>query len=182
MTPPSKKTVFEEERPGFVRYVRSLLSNRADIDAEDVVQDVLVSVLERQDLPAAELIAGYVFRALKNRIIDMSRTQKRMVSLDSEMESGERLIDLLRETQPVALKQMQSAEAKTMLFVGLDSLSEIERYIIIAHQLEGVSFKELTTALDIPQNTLLSHKARGMKKLRKYFLTRNISVKLKENS
>ena len=181
MTLPSEQTVIEEERPSFVRYVRSLLSSRSDVDAEDVVQDVLLSVLERQDLPAVEFIAGYIFRALRNRIVDMSRTQKRMVSLDSEEEGGERLIDLLRETQPDALMQIQSAEAKQMLFAGLETLSELERHIIIAHQLEGVSFKELVALLDTPQNTLLSHKARGMKKLRKYFQTKKISVKVMEN-
>ena len=169
MTPPTERTVIEEGRPGFVRYVRSLLSSRADVDAEDIVQDVLLSVLERRDLPAVEFIAGYIFRALKNRIIDMSRTRKRMVSLDSQAEGGERLIDLLRETHPDALMQMQSAESKQTLFAGLSTLKEIERHIIIAHELEGTSFKELTLLLDVSQNTLLSHKARGLKKLRTYF-------------
>ena len=93
--PSSERTVIEEERPTFVRYVRSLLRNRSDLDAEDVVQDVLLSVLERPDLPAAEYIAGYIFRSLRNRIIDLSRTRREMVSLNSEQRGGERLIDLL---------------------------------------------------------------------------------------
>ena len=56
-----------------------------------------------------------------------------------------------------------------MLFSALDSLKEIERTIIVAHELEGVPFKELAVLLQMPQNTLLSHKSRGMKKLRTHF-------------
>jgi DNA-directed RNA polymerase specialized sigma24 family protein len=56
-----------------------------------------------------------------------------------------------------------------VLFEALGTLSEIERKVIVAHEFEGVSFRELTLALNIPQNTLLSHKSRAMKKLKEYF-------------
>ena len=46
----------------------------------------------------------------------------------------------------------------------------MEEEVIIAHKLEGVPFKELSQIWEIPQNTLLSHKARAMNKLRKHFL------------
>ena len=45
MKPAPENSVLTSQRPGFVRYVRSLLGNRRDVDAEDVVQDVLVSVV-----------------------------------------------------------------------------------------------------------------------------------------
>jgi DNA-directed RNA polymerase specialized sigma24 family protein len=42
--------------------------------------------------------------------------------------------------------------------------------VVIAHEFEGVPFKELSEIWNVPQNTLLSHKSRAMKKLRKHFL------------
>ena len=132
------------------------------------------ALFERPDLPAAELITGYIFRSLKNRIIDMSRTRKKMISLNTgandDLEAGGHLLDLLRDTQASAEMQLHSHQVSNVLYAGLEILSEIERYVIIAHELEGVPFKDLAVDLDVPQNTLLSHKARGMKKLRKYFL------------
>ncbi|MFP6834543.1 MAG: sigma factor, partial [Pseudomonadales bacterium] len=62
------RSFVETERLRLVHYVRSLLRGTAELDAEDVVHDVLVSVLERADLPAPEFLAAYVFRALRNRV------------------------------------------------------------------------------------------------------------------
>ena len=46
----------------------------------------------------------------------------------------------------------------------------MEKEVIIAHELEGVPFKELSATWNVPLNTLLSHKSRAMKKLKKRFL------------
>jgi RNA polymerase sigma factor (sigma-70 family) len=59
-------------------------------------------------------------------------------------------------------------EGRRVLFDALDRLSEIERRVIIAHEFEGIPFKVMAHDLGIPQNTLLSHKARGLRKLGRY--------------
>ena len=46
----------------------------------------------------------------------------------------------------------------------------MERGVIIAHELEGVPYRELSRIRNVPLNTLLSHKSRAMKKLKKHFL------------
>lgn len=159
------------ERQRFIHYVRSLLKETAEIDAEDVVHDVLIKVLERADQPAPDLLAAYIFRSLKNRVIDYVRTRKPTVSLDAEPGEGrERLIDLLQDHKPNALEVLQTQDGKRELFEALEELSEVEREVIIAHELEGVPFKEISEAQNVPLNTLLSHKSRAMKKLRKHFL------------
>ncbi len=159
------------ERQRFIHYVRSLLKGTAEIDAEDVVHDVLIKVLERADPPAPDLLAAYIFRSLKNRVIDHVRTRKPTVSLDAESSGGrEKLIDLLQDHKPNALELLQTEEGKRELFEALEELSKMEREVIIAHELDGVPFKELSEIRGVPLNTLLSHKSRAMKKLRKHFL------------
>lgn len=160
----------EGERQRLVNYVRSLVRDTADMDAEDVVQDVLVRILERTDITTPENLAAYVYRSLKNRVIDNMRTRKPTMSLDAEIDGGGiRLIDLLQDRTANALEVLQTREGREELFSGLASLNEMERKVVIAHELEGVPFAEMAEMWHIPRNTLLSHKSRAMRKLKIYF-------------
>ena len=135
--------VIARERKKLVRYVRSLLRETADMDTEDLFQDVLLKVLERVGSPVnIENTIAYIYRSLRNRVIDYRRTQKPAQSINAIIgENGESPIDLLQE-------------------------------LIIAHALEGTSFKEITILLEVPQNTLSPYKSRAMPKLKNYFLDR----------
>lgn len=165
------RSFIESERQRFIHYVRSLLKETAEMDAEDVVHDVLIKILERADLPAPDFLAAYIYRSLKNRVIDYVRTRKSTLSLDAESdEGGGKLIDLLQDLKPNALEVLQTQEGKKELFEALEELSEMEKEVIIAHEFEGVPFKELSKMWNVPQNTLLSHKSRAMKKLKKDLL------------
>jgi RNA polymerase sigma-70 factor (ECF subfamily) len=164
------RSFIADERQKLIRYVRSLLRETAEMDAEDVVHDVLVSILERTDRPSPDYLAAYIYRSLKNRVIDQMRTRKPALSLDSESDGGGKLVELLQDRNPNALEILQTQEGKEELFEALEGLSEMEREVVIAHEFEGVPFKELSEIWNVPQNTLLSHKSRAMKKLRKHFL------------
>jgi len=163
------RSFFQSERERFIYYVRSLLKGTAKMDAEDVVHDVLIKILERADLPAPDFLAAYIYRSLRNRAIDYVRTRKPTLSLESD-EGGGKLIDLLEDLKPNALEVLQTQEGKEQLFEALEVLNETEREVIIAHELEGVPFKELSQMWSVPLNTLLSHKSRAMMKLKKHFL------------
>ena len=163
------RSFIADERQKLIRYVRSLLRETAEMDAEDVVHDVLVSILERTDRPAPDYLAAYIYRSLKNRVIDQMRTRKPALSLDSESDGGGKLVELLQDRNPNALEILQTQEGKEELFEALEGLSEMEREVVIAHEFEGVPFKELSEIWNVPQNTLLSHKSRAMKKLQKAF-------------
>ncbi|MBN1596275.1 sigma-70 family RNA polymerase sigma factor [candidate division FCPU426 bacterium] len=167
--------IFQQERLKLVRYIRSRLTETAEMDAEDVVQEVLANILAKADitLPLENLIA-YIYRSVKNHVIDYYRTRKETISLfaGKEMEESGSLIELLHDTQPDAFQVLQSQEGQEALFAALAGLGEMEQRVIIAHDLEGFTFKELAKAWGVSQNTLLSHKARAMKKLEKRF--RNI--------
>ena len=164
------RSINKNERRKFIYYVRSLLSTTAQMDAEDIVHDVLTNILERTDPPAPELLLAYIFRSLKNRVIDYARTRKTMLSLDTQdIESQGQLVHAMEDRSPSALDLLQSEEGRRELFEALDMLSEIERQVIISHELEGSTFKELAQMWQMPINTLLSHKARAMKKLQAHF-------------
>jgi len=149
-----------------------LLREVAEVDAEDIVQDVLLRMIERSDTTAPlENMTAYVYRSLKNQVIDYRRSQRPTVSLDNVLDGdSESFVNLLKDHKPNALEQLHSSQGKQELFEALECLSEIEKQVIIAHELEGIAFKELAIAWEVPQNTLLSHKSRAMKKLKIHFL------------
>jgi RNA polymerase sigma factor (sigma-70 family) len=69
--------LIEREHKNLVRYVRSLLRETADMDAEDLIQDILLKVLKRVGSPVnIENTTAYTYRSLRNRVIDYRRTQK----------------------------------------------------------------------------------------------------------
>jgi RNA polymerase sigma-70 factor (ECF subfamily) len=165
----------KKERQRFISFVRARLRDASELDAEDVLQDVLVRLLGKPSLRLPlDRMTAYIYSSLQNRVIDLLRARGRYVSLDDDGdESGDepqtRLLDLLSDVSPNPLELLQSAEGKRVLFEALDNLGAIERQVVIAHELEGSSFKELASRLRIPLNTLLSHQARAMKKLEKHF-------------
>jgi len=156
------------ERQKLVSYVASLLTGPVRVDAEDLVHDVLISILERSDRLAPEYLAAYVYRALKNRVIDQARTRKPTVSLDITGDGGS-LLDTLKSIEPNPLERLQTAQGREQLFIALEQLSDMEKDVVIAHEFEGIPFRELAIRMDTPQNTLLSHKARAIRKLKQYF-------------
>jgi RNA polymerase sigma factor (sigma-70 family) len=164
-----------KERQRFIAFARALLRDASEIDPEDVLHDVLAKLLGKPSLELPlDRMTAYIYRSLRNRVVDHMRTRTRHVSLDEDGDDNDdrshpKLIDLLHSVHPDALEILQSDQGKRALFEALDSLSDIERTVVIGHELEGSSFKELAARLRMPVNTLLSHKARAMKKLEKHF-------------
>jgi RNA polymerase sigma factor (sigma-70 family) len=141
-----------------VGYVRSRIDDAADRDAEDVVQDVIERLFERADLtePIADL-SGYVFRSLRNRVIDLYRRKR----APAEELSGE-IADLRFEAE----QAMGREQAEEALAEAMEELPVAQRNVLVATELEGRSFKELAEEWQTPIGTLLARKHRAVQALR----------------
>ncbi len=159
------RKILGDERKRFVAFVRRRIAEDADFDAEDIVQDVFLRLLDNSNRVAPlENLSAYIYRALRNRIIDVARAGKPMLRLDGEQ--AESLAATLVDQTPDLAARLQTEQGVKMLAQALDQLSTVERLTIIAHEFEGESFKSLSSRMDMPINTLISHKARGLKKLK----------------
>ncbi|HVI52938.1 MAG TPA: sigma-70 family RNA polymerase sigma factor [Candidatus Sulfotelmatobacter sp.] len=135
---------------GFAR--RRLPDDLADQDAEDVLSDVVLRLLERADLLAeVENVTAYLFTALANRIADLFRKKREQPLPENAPEP------------PVP----EDAEEQLGLSQALSLLGTAERAVWMAVEMEGFSFRELAERWDEPIGTLLSRKARATKTLRR---------------
>lgn len=152
---------FLKEYKKLVRYVRSLIEDSAARDAEDIVQDVMVNIFDTADFTIPiENISAYIYRSLRNKVIDVFRKRKEITSLSELMyEVQDEAADTARE---VEMKEIQE-----LIFHALDSLNDEERALVIATEFEDHSFRKLSKEWEIPIGTLLARKSRALQKMRK---------------
>jgi RNA polymerase sigma factor (sigma-70 family) len=144
-------------------------------DAEDILQDVFHEFVQAYRLPAPiEQASAWLFRVARNRIIDTFRKRKEQSldelansDLDDETDPGEYRLEL---ALPAEDGGPEAVYARSVLLEALqDALDELppnQREVFIAHELEGLSFKELAAASGVGVNTLLARKRYAVLHLR----------------
>ncbi|MBN1881004.1 MAG: sigma-70 family RNA polymerase sigma factor [Deltaproteobacteria bacterium] len=160
---------FETEKNRLVGYVRRLFGEDADRDSEDIVQDVMLGIFSRSDeLEAIENISAYVYRAVRNRVIDALRARKPTVSLhgNNTDDRAPALEDILADNRYNAYDETHRSEIRRRITEAIDDLSEDQQAVIIETEFIGKSFQELSEEWDIPIGTLLARKSRGIVKIR----------------
>ena len=141
-----------------VGYVRGWISDTAERDAEDVVQDVLERLFEQSDLaaPIAD-ISAYLYRSLRNKVIDLYRRKRgNTVELAAD----------ISDTRFEASEGIERTEAQEEMFAAIDALPDRQREVLVATELEGRTFRELAEEWDVPIGTLLARKHRAMRAVR----------------
>jgi len=169
--PPAVAEFFQEEHGRLVGYVRRWLAEAANEEAEDIVQDVALNIFERGDITAPiRNLSAYIYRALKNRIVDYLRKKKSSISLD-EHRSGEQsltLADVLSDNTIAPQSDLEQRDLHDLLYRAIDALKPEDRAIILATDFVGWTFRDLAEEWDVPLGTLLARKARALRKIRKY--------------
>ncbi|HEV8039257.1 MAG TPA: RNA polymerase sigma factor [Bryobacteraceae bacterium] len=140
-------------------------------DAEDILQDVFYKLVEANRLlMPIEHVTGWLFRVARNRITDLFRKKQPESFSDSAVadQDGEllRLEDLLPspEAGPAALYARHVLLDE--LELALDELTEEQREVFVAHELEGRSFKQIAAETGVSVNTLLARKHQAVLHLR----------------
>lgn len=157
---------FKAEYGRMVGYVRRLIDDVADRDAEDVVQDVILNVFDLVDVEILEDISAYVYRSLRNKVIDLMRKRRRIISLDAPLSDDCSLYDVLSDVRYDASSEVEKGEIRKRIFEAIDNLTDEQRAIIIMTELEGRTFRQISERWGVPLGTLLARKSRAMKKLR----------------
>ena len=155
--------LIERERAKFVAFVRRKAHDLSQMDAEDLVEEVLVHLWNRPDLstPIEHLLA-YLYQAMIHRLIDFRRKQRESVSLDdAEVNLADKLADASADLDTL----LQRKELGARLYAALSELAPAQRAVWIATEVAGQTFAELSREWDEPVGTLLARKYRATKRL-----------------
>ena len=154
--------VFERERRRLLAFIRQRIP--ADIDAEDLLQDVFYELVEtyRMMKPVAHT-GAWMMQVARNRITDLFRRGKPEVDEDG----GRRI---LQDLLPSPDAGPDAVYARSVLLdeieAALGELPPSQRHVFLAHEIDGRSFAEISAETGVSVATLLSRKHYAVKRLR----------------
>ena len=157
-------TFFSDEYHNLKAYVHSKIEDSTDRDAEDIIQDVALKILSRNQRSPVNNIAGFFYHSIKNRVIDLMRKKQRYTHAEDSFESQfTNFVELFYSNSDNAYSEEMKIKLKEAIF----SLKPPHRDIILAVDIEGYSYREISEETGIPEGTLLSRRHRAISQLHK---------------
>jgi len=157
------------ERARLMAFIRHRIADAAE--AEDILQDTLYElVLAYRLLQPVEQMGAWLARVARNRIIDRFRrrrtTGEPAPSAVVAAEEGA-LTDLLPAADAGPEAQVIRSILLAEIEAALAALPPEQRAVFVAHELNGVSFRELAQRSGLSINTLLARKRYAVRFLRR---------------
>ncbi len=165
MTQAQNETISEVVRENgkqLLNFIRNRVSEPEE--AEDIFQDVMFELTNTYRLmQPIEKMAAWLYRVARNKITDKYRKKKPdrledKVLFRSDDDEHLFLQDLLESGSNSPDKEFDQSLIQQALEEALDELPEEQRDVFIKHELEGLSFKDISLLTGVSQNTLLSRK------------------------
>ena len=135
----------------------SLLSNA--MDAEDVCQDAFLKALERiEDCRQPDRFASWLLQIVRNRAHNFRDYRRVRTGADVDI-----------TTQPSAADSARDAERSELrrrLETALGELSELQRQVVLLHDLQGWRHREIAQSLELSDGMSRQHLFTARKRLR----------------
>jgi len=155
--------IIERESGKLKNYIRRRVSSNED--AEDILQDVFYQFVNLMQLENIEKAASWLFKVAGNRITDWYR-KRRPVSLESlrrKQEDDDPLFplyleELLYDPREDPDKLFIRSTVWPLLADALEELPDEQRDVFVMHELQDLSFKEISEITGAPVNTLITRK------------------------
>ena len=159
-------------RSRLLGFIRRRVRNESD--AEDILQDVFFRFADTMRMGSIGNITAWLFTVTANRITDWYR-KRRPLSVDEfseamledvEENKGPRLEDILFDPSGDPDELYNRSMVWPLLREALDDLPAEQREVFVMHELEDMSFREISDITGVPVNTLISRKHYAIEKLR----------------
>ncbi|MCL2816765.1 MAG: sigma-70 family RNA polymerase sigma factor [Clostridiales bacterium] len=130
-----------------VRIAFAYVKNRAD--AEDIMQDVFMSLIKQPPFNGEEHLKAWIIRAAVNRAKDYYRSNKK------------------RNTVPLEAAANHLTELQESVFDDFFELPEKDRHVVYLFYYEGYTAKEIGAILGKKEKAVLMRLSRAREKLKK---------------
>jgi RNA polymerase sigma-70 factor, ECF subfamily len=136
----------------------SVLGN--DADAEDACQDAFLRALERlEECRDPRRFLAWLLQIVRNRARNLRRAAGVRAAIPIDAVAG-----AAGRSDPS--KDAERAQLREHLRAGLETLSEVQREVVLLHDLEGWRHREIATLLDLPEGTVRYHLSLARRALR----------------
>ncbi len=152
-------------------YAVALAQLGEEADAQDAVQDAFVTALKRiEDCRKPDQFASWLLSIVRNRARDHRRyrTVRDALPLDAASEAADRRADPGRDAE--------NAELRQDLLGALDTLTPLQREVILLYDVEGWSHKEIGSKLGISDGSARVHLFNARRALRDKLTERHREV------
>ena len=142
-------------------------------DAEDILQDVFYQLWQGYDtIENVERITSWLFRVARNKIIDRYRKLKPTPFSEIErIRSGDEAPLLLADVIGDTSTSPDDVYTRELIWESIEEvlaeLPKSQREVFVWHELEDLSFREMSERTGDSINTLLSRKRYAVNYLRK---------------
>ena len=164
---------FRNEYQKLVNFVRKNLDERYyEASPEDIIQDVALGLVDKLDLDIQiGNLTGYIYRSVKNKIIDFQKKKQRTVSIENFTDRKNENYLLNTVTDETIAENDYSNIEPEILQQAISQLRPDEQAVVLATGFENQTYEELSEEWEVPVGTLLSRKHRALSKLHKILLT-----------
>lgn len=129
-------------------------------DAEDAAQEAFLVALERlEECRNPDRFGGWLLTIVRNR-------SKNLIRRESLRETDD-VPPGARSKIPTPDRVTETSELRGLLEEAMQDLPEVQREIVMLHDLEGWKHREIAERLDLPPGTVRSHLHFARKALRK---------------
>jgi RNA polymerase sigma-70 factor (ECF subfamily) len=158
--PPSWEDIVREHSARVYRLAYRLTGNPHD--AEDLTQDVFVRVFRSLDRFQPGTFEGWLHRITTNLFLDGARRRQK-IRFDGLADGS---ADRLASAWPTPSEQLADADLDHDVAAALAALSPEFRAAVVLCDIEGLSYEEIASVLDVKIGTVRSRIHRGRAQLR----------------
>lgn len=134
-------------------------------DAEDVTQEVLVRLWKNWEKVDGNTLQAWLVRVTRNACVDMARKRESYRAVVRE-ENYEAVSAGAADGQPDPRALLEMSDLRQQLKLALGQIKEPYRSIVILREIQGMTYTEISEALEIPVNTVKVYLHRGRRMLR----------------
>src|SRR5262245_61642532 len=135
------------ERQRLRNWIRRRVADPSEV--EDVLQDVFVElVVAQRMLKPIEDVSAWLFRVARNRVTDLFRKKRPEPLTSLQSGAGDEDEYVLDELLPEPGAGPEAAYTRALLMDeledALEDMPDEQREVFLAHEVEGLSFKEIS--------------------------------------
>lgn len=133
-------------------------------DADDLIQDTIIRALQNEDkFEKGTNLKGWLLTILYHQFVNTHRRQKKFGEICDKHES---YTNTVSQRKAYTIEPLNSMELDSLLNLLHENLDEIFYEVLKKVDVEGDSYKETASSLDIPVGTVMSRLYRARRKAR----------------